>query len=307
MDTTVLMINILNGLIWGSILGASAIGLTLLWGVMKVVNIAEGETLLLGSYIIIWAYMSYGITPYIGMWMALIVGAIVGLVVYWALLHKLVGKVEIITLKTEMSTLLVMFALSTFLYNAYYYWIGSEPRGIGLWHVGGEVSYVTVGGITLRVNSIFAAILAILTAVATHLFLTRTMAGKSIRAVMQDAQAASLAGIDPVKVKMLTAILGIGITAFTGFLVLLHEAAITPEMSHKYAPVAFTIVVLGGLGSVMGSLIGGFIIGLVYGVSKVMVAEYYTPLAADPIALSTAFIIMVLVLLFRPQGLFGRR
>ena len=301
-----LIINIVTGVIWGLIIGSSSIGLTELWGVMKVVNIAQGETLLIGAYTVIWLYTAFSLSPLLGIWISLIIGVLVGAAVYFALLHKLIGKVEILTLKTEMSTLLIMFALSIVLSNSYYYWIGSEPRGLGTWTLG-TVSYIEIGNLTLRTNEIFAGVFAIVLVVLVHLFLTKTIIGKSIRAVMQDAQAASLVGVDPMKIKLLTSILGIGLTVFTGFLILLHEASITPEVAVKYAPIAFAVVVLGGLGSVMGTLVGGIVIGFVYGLTKVIISHVYPAVLSDPFALSTAFIILVLTLLFKPEGLFGRR
>ncbi len=301
-----LIINIVTGVVWGLIIGSSSIGLTELWGVMKVVNIAQGETLLIGAYTVIWLYTAFSLSPLLGIWISLIIGVLVGAAVYFILLHKLIGKVEILTLKTEMSTLLIMFALSIVLSNSYYYWIGSEPRGLGTWTLG-TISYVEIGNLTLRTNEIFAGVFAVILVVLVHLFLTKTIIGKSIRAVMQDAQAASLVGVDPMKIKLLTSILGISLTVFTGFLILLHEASITPEVAVKYAPIAFAVVVLGGLGSVMGTLIGGVIIGLVYGLTKVIISHVYPAILSDPFALSTAFIILVLTLLLKPEGLFGRR
>lgn len=301
----ILLINIIYGVLWGLIIGVSALGLTELWGVMKVVNIAQGETLLLGAYVVIWLYTAYALSPLLGIWLSLIVGIVFGALIYFLLLHKLIGRVEVITLKTEMSTLLVMFALSIILLNSYYYWIGSEPRGLGTWTIF-PVSYVNIGGLTLRTNELFAALFAVILTIVVYLFMSKTMLGKAIRAVMQDAQAASLVGINPVKIKLITSILGIGLTVFTGFLILLHESTITPETAVKYAPIAFAVVVLGGLGSEVGTLVGGVIIGLVYGLTKVIISNINPAIISDPFALSTAFIILVLTLLFKPEGLFGR-
>lgn len=306
MDIIILLINAINGLIWGIILGAAAMGLTLLWGVMKVVNIAHGESLLLGVYLTIILYVSFGLSPIISLFLALGIGILAGTAIYWALLHKLIGKVEIITLRTEMSTLLIMFALSVAMYNYYYFTMGGEPRGIGTWTIG-ESSYINIGIMNIRTNNLLAAIICISSVIAIHLFLTKTMIGKSIRAVMQDAQAASLVGINPVMIKFLTCVISIGITAFAGVSVLLYESAITPDIAYKYAPVGFVTVVLGGLGSILGSLTGGIILGLIYGISKFVFSTIYSPTVSDPLALSIVFIVMILVLLFKPEGLFGRR
>jgi len=301
----ILLINVVNGVLWGLIIGVSSLGLTELWGVMKVVNIAQGETLLLGAYIVIWAYTTLALSPLIGIWVALAIGIAAGAIIYFLLLHKLIGKVEVMTLKTEMSTLLIMFALSIILSNSYYYWIGAEPKGLGTWKIF-ESTYYYIGSLRLRTNEIFAATFAIILTLVMYLFLSKTITGKAIRAVMQDAQAASLVGINPVKIKLLTSILGIGITVFTGFLILLHEASITPETAVKYAPIAFAVVVLGGLGNELGTLIGGIIIGFVYGLTKVIISSINPAILSDPFALSTAFMILVLTLLLKPEGLFGR-
>ncbi len=304
MELSVLTINIVNGFLWGIILGFSAVGLTLLWGVMKVVNLAQGEVILLGSYLTIIFFASYGISPLIGGVAALILGMVAGVLVYWGLLHKLVGKAEKITLKVEMSTLLAMFALSIALFNTYDVVFGSEPRGLGLWGLG--PSYIRFWGTTIRTNVLLADLISIISLIVVYYFLDRTILGKSIRAVMQDARAASLVGINPVKIKLLTSVIGIGLTVFSGFMVLLFESSVTPEVAYKYAPLGFVVVVLGGLGSVMGSLVGGVIIGLVYGGAKVVVS-LFNPRISDPIALSTAFIVLILILLFKPEGIFGRK
>lgn len=304
MNMSILAINLVNGFLWGMILGFAAVGLSLLWGVMKVVNLAHGEVILMGSYITAILFMQYGLNPVIGGLAALLVGLGVGLLVYWALLHKLIGNIERITLKIEMSTLLAMFALSIALMNYYYYTFGSEPRGLGLWDIG--IPRIDVAGMSIRTNVILGDVFALLSVILLYFFLERTILGKSIRAVMQDAQAASLVGINPVKIKLLTTILGIGITAFSGFMVLLYEASVSPVIAHKYAPLGFVIVVLGGLGSIVGSMVAGIIIGIIYGLSKVVVSLFY-PKISDPVALSTVFIVLILILLLKPEGIFGRK
>lgn len=133
------------------------------------------------------------------------------------------------------------------------------------------------------------------------------MLGKSIRAVMQDAQAASLVGINPVMIKLLTSVISIGLTTFAGFSILMYEVAITPELAYKYAPIGFVTVVLGGLGSVLGSFLGGIILGLIYGISKFVFSTLLSPTYSDPLALAVVFLVLVLTLLFKPEGLFGRR
>jgi len=305
MGLATFVISIVHGLLWGVVLGAVSAGLTLIWGVMKVVNVAHGEVALLGSYLIVGLYCALGLSPYIALIIALASGLAVGIAMYWGMLHKLVGKVEVMTLRVEMSTLLIMFAFSVAITNSYYYFIGSEPKGLGLWHFGPK-SNINIGYLVIRTNSILACILAVALVAVLHLLLAKTTLGKAIRAVMQDAQAASLVGINPVKIKMQTTMISIAVTMLSGFLILLHETSIIPGTAALYTPLSFVIVVLGGLGNIMGSFVGGLIIGLVYGLSKAVIASVFNPLASAPLALSIAFIILVLTLLFKPEGLFGR-
>lgn len=303
---TELLINMTNGLLWGMVLGAVSVGLTLIWGVMKVVNLAHGESILLGSYIISVLLLFMGIDPIIGMFIALGSGLLLGFAIYWLNLHKIIGHVDVINLRIEMSTLLEMFAVSIILYNLYSFFTRSEPFGIGIWHLG-PTSYVYIGYMSVQVNHLTAAFLSFIAIYIIYQFISKTSTGKAIRAVMQDSQAASLVGIDPVKIKMLTTVISIGFTAFSGFLVILYESAVVPSIAYKYAPLAFTIVVLGGLGSIIGTFIAGIIIGFVYGISKVIFSVLVGKNASDPLALTTAFIILVLTLLLKPEGLFGRR
>ena len=304
MDVTGLLINIINGLLWGVILGAAATGLTLIWGVMKVVNIAHGETLLLGGYTVFVIFAAFQLSPILGFIVSLMVGIVLGAFTYLILLHKLIGHVEVITLKVEMSTLLVTFALSIILYNLFYFFFGGEPRGLGTWNIGVS-SYISLGFMNIRVNSLLAVFLSILVVISLHLFLTRTLIGKGILAVMQDSLAASLVGINPIKVKFLTTILAFGVTAFSGVMILLHETAIVPDMAYKYAPIGFVTVVIGGLGSVLGSFLGGILIGLIYGLSRYIFSNVLNMRYPDPMALAIVFVILILALLFKPQGLFG--
>ena len=303
---TELLINATTGLLWGSVLGAASVGLTLIWGVMKVVNIAHGESILLGSYIVSVLLLFMGIDPLVGLGVAVASGLLLGFAIYWMNLHKIIGHVDVINLRIEMSTLLEMFAVSIILYNLYSFFTRSEPFGIGIWHLGPS-SYIHIGYMSVQVNHLTAAFFSLVATLILYQFISRTSTGKAIRAVMQDSQAAALVGIDPVRIKMLTTVISIGFTAYSGFLVILYESAVVPSIAYKYAPLAFTIVVLGGLGSIIGTYIAGIIIGLSYGISKVVFGILVSKNASDPLALSTAFVILVLTLLLKPEGLFARK
>ena len=162
-------------------------------------------------------------------------------------------------------------------------------------------SAVSIAGVSVEPAKLYVVLVAALAAVAMHLFLYRTTMGLAIRAVAQDATAVSLAGVDPVKVKALATVIGIGLTLLGGGLVALyHGTGISPELSHVYAPLSFVIVVLGTPGNLWGTMVAGILVGEVYNLVYALTGSLSLGFAA-------AFALMVLVLIVRPEGLFAKK
>ncbi len=294
------------GFVQGSLLGAVAAGLSLIWGVMKIVNLAHGELVVLGAYLAVLLAKAYGMDPLATPYIDFVIGAMVGLAIFYAILYKLVGKVEVITLKEEMATLLAMFGLSMFLFKLFYIWVDVDPH-LELYEtvpskgVYASLGSLSIGGVTVEVSKLYVVAAAYAAVLAVHLFLTRTVTGLAIRAVTQDATAVALVGMNPVRVRAIAALIGIGLTVFAGGLVALyHGSGISPELSPIYAPLSFVIVVLGTPGNLWGSMVAGIIIGLAYN----LVYAFTNSLS---LGMFTAFAILVAVLAVRPEGLFARR
>jgi len=294
------------GVIQGAMYGAVALGLSLIWGVMKVINLAHGEFVVLGAYLLIVASRLAGVDPLLGPFVGLAVGLLLGLAVYAVILHRLIGRVEVITLKEEMATLLAMFGLSIFLYKLYFIaadrgWLiklfDTVPQA-GLYARLGRLELL---GVSVEAVKVYVLLLSAVMAVAMHLFLSRTRYGLSIRAVAQDATALALSGVDPVRVKALATALGIGLAVMGGGLVALYQSTgINPDLAHTYAPLSFAIVVMGGPGNLWGTMAAGVVMGLV-------MSFVYAFTGSLDLGVAAAFILLVASLVLRPEGLFSRR
>ncbi len=294
------------GVIQGAMYGAVALGLSLIWGVMKVINLAHGEFVVLGAYLLIVASRLAGVDPLLGPFVGLAAGLLLGLAVYAVILHRLIGRVEVITLKEEMATLLAMFGLSIFLYKLYFIaadrgWLiklfDTVPQA-GLYARLGRLELL---GVSVEAVKVYVLLLSAVMAVAMHLFLSRTRYGLSIRAVAQDATALALSGVDPVRVKALATALGIGLAVMGGGLVALYQSTgINPDLAHTYAPLSFAIVVMGGPGNLWGTMAAGVVMGLV-------MSFVYAFTGSLDLGVAAAFILLVASLVLRPEGLFSRR
>lgn len=306
MDATSLVTNILNGLITGAILGAVASGLTLIWGVMKVVNLAHGHLAVLGAFLAIILYKyTVGLNPLLAPFAVFIIGIIIGAIFYYTSLHIIVGKAETMTLKVEMNSLLSTFGFGIAIYGLLSYAIGrgwiAQYEGFTGWalKVSGK-TYVTILGTNIIYAKLYAVLISVLLIIAVEVFLRKTIWGLTIRAVAQDSRAVALTGYNPVTVKLVTTLLSTAMALMGGALYAIFVGSgINPDLEHVLAPLSFVIVVLGGLGSVLGTFIGGLIIGVTNGIVYALTGE-------TAIGLATSFVILILLLLWKPTGLFGR-
>ncbi len=295
------------GFIEGIILGAVAAGLTLIWGIMKVVNLAHGYLAVVGAYIVaILSLHGFGVAALSASPIILfIIGLGLGAVFYYATLHLTVGKAETMTLKVEMSSLLSTFGFGLIIYGAIFLGSGKGLfplyASVNGWTVtvGGK-TYFSVGGIAIQYKWLIPLAYALVMIVLSELFLRKTLWGIRMRAVAQDSRAVALTGSNPISVKLLTTIISVALATMSGAVYALYiSAGINPALEGVLAPLSFVIVVLGGLGSIIGTLVGGIIIGLTKGI-------VYALTGSQTVSLSVAFIILIIVLLLRPKGLFGR-
>ena len=164
----------------------------------------------------------------------------------------------------------------------------------------GSLGTVSIGEVEVEVVKLYVMVVSLVVAAVTHMFMRRTRLGLAVQAVAQDAMAVSLVGVNPVRAKALAMVLGVGLTVLSGGLVALyHATGISPEMSHIYAPLSFAIVVLGTPGHIWGTMVAGVVVGLV-----ISLVYAFTNMLS--LGVAAAFIILVLTLVVKPEGLFSR-
>jgi len=274
------------GLLVGGIYGLVAIGLNLIFGVIRIVNFAHGELVMLGMYGAYLCYVTLGLDPYLSVLLVVPAMFVVGVVVHRLILQPLHAESSMQIFAT--------FGLLILFQNV----VLALTRGEG-YSVPSKLAGLTiaVGDIRVTVSRlvIFAAVT--LAAIALHLFLQRTLIGKSIRAVTQDRQAAQLMGINVERTFVITFGIGSALAGLAGVL-LAPIYTLAPGIGGNFVLAAFAVVVLGGLGSVAGAYFGGLIVGLV---------EAFAGFYIDPeLKQAIWFLIFLAVLVIRPTGLFGQ-
>lgn len=279
------------GLLVGALYGLAAAGLSLVFGVMKVLNVAHGDLLMLGGYGSFWLFSLYGIDPFVSL---LIVGPLlfaIGIALHLGLFNRLTRFDEESKIK---NSLLIGFGLALVLQNlAIRLWTADE-RSITTLYSG---VVARLGPVSLPLNRVATLAVAVGVIVAVHLFLTRTYVGKSIRATAEDWQAATLVGIDVRRAYLIAFALGTALAGIAGTLVTVGYA-VAPGIGLQWTLKALVVVVLAGLGSVFGTFVGGLLLGLAEATSVWFVGGAYREVVG--------LVLFVLVLLARPQGLFGR-
>ena len=280
------LVNVLAvGLLLGGIYSLVSVGLNLIFGVIRIVNFAQGEFVMLGMYGAFAAQTALGLDPYIAP--ALVAPAlfVLGAAIYWLILRPLQGE--------PMMQIFATFGLLMALENA----VLAVTGGVGL-SVNSVLSQVSVAAGPVQVGIVRLIVLLAATAVSLALgwHLKTSLHGKAIRAVAQDRQAARLMGIDVERVYAVSFGIGAALAGLAGCL-LAPLYTMSPQIGMNFIMPAFAVVVLGGLGSVKGAYIGGLIVGLTDALSG-----YYLDPALKQAVL---FMVFIVVLIVRPSGLFG--
>lgn len=284
-----------NGLIFGLFYALMAVGLAMIFGVLKIVNFAHGEFYMIGAYVYVLVSLKLGISPWIALPLAALGGTALGWLVERLLMRPLYAGYGSWSIMKDEYAVVVTFGLSLLLINLVDKIVGPYPyRGPALI----ETSRFAVGPIMLNGQKLIAAgiSLALLTGLA--LFIKRSLWGRQIQAVAQNRLGASLAGIDATKTTSL-------IFAISGLLAALSGALLAPiinpapDVGAFPAIKSYVIVVLGGMGSIWGSMTAALLLGVLESFFAVYVSYDYRD--------AFGLLILILVLLFRPQGLFGEK
>ena len=281
---------VINGLLLGGLYAIIAMGLNLQYGVARVLNIAHGEFIMLGAFITWVMYTMFGINPLLSL---VIVGPIVFIIGF--LLHRTLFTRLRVTAPNpgayEASSMLATFGLLFIIQNVALLIWGGDMRAYSYYNFG-----INLWGAVFAANRLIALIFAVVIGVAFYIFLARTRLGKAIRASAQDPTTAGLMGVNINLVLALCFGLGAIMAGLAGvFLSMCYP--IYPVMGLEYLIITLIVVVLGGLGSIPGSFIGGFILGLIGSI----VSSWQPALA-----LAAYYILFMLLLVVRPKGILGR-
>jgi branched-chain amino acid transport system permease protein len=291
-DFPILFAALANGVTQGAVYALIALGLTLIYGVLHIINFAHGAALMLAMYAVFYLFVRVGLDPYLAL--PLVMAGMFAL--GYALQRYVIGRASH---GRDENILLVTLGLAIVMENVALVVFRSDTRTIETPYA---FSTVDFGGVLIGVPKLAALAGAIVVTAVLYFIMTRTDLGRAIRAVAKERQGARLCGIDVEHVFAMS--FGIGLAcvgAAAAFL--MPSYYVNPTVGNGFVLIAFTIVVLGGMGSFVGALIGGLVVG---------VAESLGGLAGIALGLGenfgqlTLFVIFILVLLFRPQGIFGR-
>jgi branched-chain amino acid transport system permease protein len=279
---------VLNGLLLGGVFALAAVGLTLVFGVMDVVNFAHGDFIMLGMYVGFFSWSLFGMDPLLAIPVAVVVLAVVGTLVYTGIIRPVLGK-------SPLSQVIVTFGLLVFLRGlAQFLW---TPNDRSVQHPFVGDLRLVVSGVVIGGPQLVAAAGALVCTAAVAWFVNRTELGRALRAAGEDPDGAALMGINPDRMYALSWLLAGATTGVAGAL-LINQFSVSPVAGATFGLISFVVVALGGFGSVAGVALAGLLVGLVYG----LVGRY-----ASAYAVASALAIYLVVLVARPQGLRGTR
>ncbi len=281
-----LLQQIINGLLIGFMYSLIAIGLTLIWGVMNIINFAHGDFLMVGMFASFWLYTLYGIDPLFSIPLCALLLFVMGVIIYRFVVSKVMRG-------PMLAQLVVTFGISIFIANlAVYLWtpdfrLIDKTLLSGTWHI---------GNIQLSIPKTVASIGSIITSGALFLFLKKTRTGKAILATEMDREAALLMGINTERINSFSFGLGASLVGIAGAFLSTYYY-IYPQVGGLFGTIAFSIVALGGFGSISGAFIAGILVGLV----QTLGGFFFDPAYKYAIV----FMIYLITVWIRPQGLLG--
>jgi branched-chain amino acid transport system permease protein len=287
MTLDILLQTLASGVLIGLIYALVAVGLTMIFGVMDIVNFSHGEFLMLGMYSAFWMYALYAFDPIWSLPITAIGLFIVGAAIYKLIIKRIIGA-------SGLSQIFATFGLMILLRGIAQFFWKPDFRMIDKSSVSGHVSFA---GIQLGLPQVVAGVGAVLTTLAVYFFLTRTRAGSALEATAADREAAQLMGIDSQRMFTMAWGLGAGCAGIAGAL-LATFFPIFPEVGANFILIAFVVVNLGGFGSVAGAFWAGIIVGVV----EVMGGLLLGPQFKTAIVL----VLFLAMLVWRPQGLLGK-
>ena len=282
---------LINGIMMGGVYGLGAVGLSIIFGVMKVINFAHGSFLMVGMFASYWLFSLTGLDPYVGLILVVPFCFAAGYCVQATLINPIFLKEK--GVREPLGVLLLTVGLGLLLDNLALLLFGADYRAAKTPY--SEISY-KVGNFLINTARLYAFIGMIIASFFLYFLLKGTPIGKAIRATGQDRDIAGLMGINIYRIYNIAFGIGIGITGFCGGL-LTPFYYVYPTVGFSFGIRAFVILVLGGLGSVPGAIVGGLIVGIIESVGAQFMPATWTAVIV--------YVIFLLVLFFKPEGIWG--
>ena len=279
---------LINGLILGCLYGVIAVGFSLVWGVMNIINVAHGALLMLGAYVTFWMFHLWGVDPFATIPVSMVALFGVGYLLQRYLFNRLVRAPIFMTFILTFGVALIVENVSLYAFTAEYR--SARPAYAS--------AVIHVGGFPVPTVRIILALIAIALTSALFLFMARTRIGLAIRATRMNLESAKLMGVQIGTIYAVTFGLGAALAGAAGSLMSIAYV-ISPVMGPAYLLRAFTICILGGLGNVYGALVGGLLFGVVESFGGLFFGTGLQELIG--------MLMLVLVLLVRPSGIMGKR
>lgn len=289
MDADLLTQAVVSGILIGGLYATMSVGISLSWGALKIINLAHFSFILLGAYITYQLTVSYEIDPFLAIVIVFPAAFAAGVLIQVFFEYTQVNEFQ--SLLISFGIFIIFQSLTRTIWTADFRRIGGELNPYA------SDSFI-IGDIAVQFPQLAAFVAALAIAAVTSFLLSRTYFGRAVRAVVQDAEIARAFGIDPRRVAILLSGLATAYSGLAGVFIALFQS-LSPSMSLAWFGIVFPVVILGGLGSTIGALAAGVVIGVAAGVASVQ----WGPLSAPLVTFS----IMIAALLFKPEGLFSRQ
>ncbi|HWS23210.1 MAG TPA: branched-chain amino acid ABC transporter permease [Anaerolineales bacterium] len=286
MNLVTIITALIDGLLIGVVYGIAAMGLNLIWGVMKVINLAHGALISLGMFGVYLFFNGVGINPYIALIMVAALGLLMGILIYYIAIARVINAPYLSTLLATFSINMILIGLGTAMFT-------TTPRDTGF-----SLGTIEIGPFNILGTRLVAALITILVTALLYAFLYRTNTGKHIRAVSNNRAAAELMGIPSNRILALSFGIGTMLAAIAGALIATFFS-FTILSGDVYQQKSFIIGVLGGLGNPLGALLGGLILGILEGALPLAMPNTWVPVIE--------FVLFIIILLIKPSGLLGDR
>lgn len=283
--------NLVQGAVLGTVYGMATMGLSLIFGVLRVVNVGHGAFIMVGAFTSLVLFQQFHLAPVFAVPVALLIGMGLGMIFYYTAIRKLLKG-------PELSSLLATFSFGVILEELVKFIFTSDYRGFS-WDLG----KIEMGFTVLPYVKLVASVGSIVVALLLYLWFNKTRAGMAMRSVVEDGVGARVCGVDVDWEYALSFSLGIGLTVASGVLLTMFiSVGINPYMGGEFTLKAFVVAVLGGLASPYGAFFGGLLFGLMENGSYTLFAQFH---GLEPFAMTRffSFVMLLLILLIRPTGL----